>query len=395
MSYGKLKKFAVQLTLVVIILAVGAGAVVVAIRLREEPEIVEEKKVAPLVNVMEAKSRDVQMRVKGFGTVEPKIEVQVVPQVGGKVVRINEDFVNGGFFDANELLVKIDPEDYLLAVEAARADVASARVELDREQAEAEVALREWRQLNPDREPTSPLVLRKPQIESAKARLEAAKANLKTAELNLERTEISMPFDGRVYSESVDIGQQVSPGEVIGRVYGTRIAQIVVPLDDKQLEWFDVPLVSRKNNLAEATKAIVWANFAGERYRWDSKVVRTQGMIDATSRMVNVVVQVENPFDVNEVKPPLVPGMFVEVEIIGETVGDVIELPRYAIHNGDEVWVVRDGKLNIEKVKIIRLGEELAYITSGVESGELVVLSPLDAVIDGMEIRVEMISDSR
>lgn len=382
-----------RILLIVGILAVGVIVLVLLKAFRKPPAKKESQILAPLLNTQAVYAEDVQMVVFGFGTVEPKVEVQVVPQVSGRVDDRHNDFINGGFFKADEPLITIDQRDYKLAVENAEAAVAADQVYLDRELAEAAVAREEWTQLNPDREPTSSLVLRGPQIAEAKAKLKASEARLATAKLNLERTVISMPFDGRVAAESVDVGQYIMAGQAIATVYGTDVVEIVVPLQDRDLAWFDLP--TSFNNpasspLVSGAEALVIADFAGGRHTWAGRVVRAEGRIDSNSRMVNVVVEVTNPFEASDSRPPLVPGMFVEIEIKGKGLDGVIPVPRYAVHNADEVWVARDGRLWIQKVEIARQDKDYTYVTAGLASGAVIVTSSLEVVTNGMKIRTQL-----
>jgi RND family efflux transporter MFP subunit len=382
-----------RILLIVGILAVGVLILVLLKAFRKPPAKKETQVLAPLLNVCVVNVEDTQMFVRGYGTVEPKVQVQVVPQVSGRVVACHDDFVNGGFFKAGEPLITIDQRDYKLTVQNAEATVAASQVYLDREMAEAKVARQEWEQLNPNSKPESPLVLREPQIAEAKARLKASEAGLATAKLNLARTVISMPFDGRIASESLDVGQYLMAGQSVATVYGTDIVEIAVPLEDRELAWFDLPASfknSASSSLVSGAEALVIADFAGAEHIWAGRVVRTEGRIDSTSRMVNVVVQVTDPFETSGQQPPLVPGMFVEIEIKGKGLDGVIPVPRYAVHNADEIWVARDGQLWIQKVEIARQDKDYTYITAGLTRDDVIVTSPLEVVTNGMKIRTQL-----
>jgi multidrug efflux pump subunit AcrA (membrane-fusion protein) len=174
---------------------------------RKPPQRVAQKPPVPLVEVQQLEKQDIQMVIRGFGTVHPKVEVEIVPQVSGKVIFVHPQFKAGGSIRAGERLLQIDPNDYALAVQQAKAVVADAQVKLDMEKAEAEVAKREWEELHPNTEPPSPLVLREPQIRQAEARLESALAQLAITELSLGRTRLSLPTDAVIMSERVDLGQ--------------------------------------------------------------------------------------------------------------------------------------------------------------------------------------------
>lgn len=394
-------KFMIIQTLVALFVVVaGVGIFKKLASMRKQPVKKPHVVSAPLLNGQKVHSESMQMVVKGFGTVRPKIEVTIVPQVAGKVIDCHEDFVNGGFFRAEEALITIDPSDYKLAVENASSAVAQAQVILDKELAEQVVAFKEWAQLY-EGEPNSPLVRRDLQVNHAKAELKAAEARLDTSKLNLERTQIRVPFDGRISEESGDIGQFVTVGQPLATVYATDAMEIIVPLRDRELAWFDVPLGYQNGEekvSGKGSEVEVKADFAGGLYTWQGRVLRTEGRIDPMSRMVNIVVEVVDPFKLTNHRPPLVPGMFVEVNIKGREIADIIRVPRYAVHNRDEVWIEDDGVLRIIKAEIIRQDKEYAYVSSGISDGAVVVTSPLDAVTDGMEIRVafgdgQMIND--
>jgi RND family efflux transporter MFP subunit len=388
----KMKHF--QVLVVIVVLAVGLVASKGLIMSRKKPKKTRPPVLAPLVNAISVKLESTQITVSGSGTVKPKTEVKIVPQVAGVVVKCHRNFVNGGFFKANEPLVTIDQRDYQFAVESAEATVARAQVKLEQEQAEAKVAQSEWEQLHPGTKPDSPLVLRVPQIAQAQAELHAEQASLDKAKLNLKRTVLSVPFNGRIDEESIDIGQYVTTGQSIATVYSTEVVEIVVPLENRDLAWFDVP--DRPNHIDpnnyEANLPIVdvKADFAGAVWSWQGRVVRTHGRIDPRTREVKVVVEVQNPFETSGGQPPLTPGMYVNINIKGKKLASVIRLPRHTVHNGNQVWIAKDDTLNIREVTIDRTDSEYAYITSGIASGELIVTSPIDAVTEGMAIRTEI-----
>ncbi len=387
-KFAKYRKAAIQLLIVVVILFFGVWMVKFLTALKKPPQKQKFEAQAPLVNAIKVNSQDINMTVTGYGTVRPKQQVQIVPQVSGRIVQTHSEFYDGGFFKAGETLLQIERADYELAVQSARAQVARAEVALDRELSEAEVAKREWQQLNPGKAPTSELVLRKPQIAQAQAELAAAMASLETAKLNLARTTITLDFDGRVSSESVDVGQYITPGQPIGTAYSTEAVEIVVPLEDEQFEWLEMPLLVGNIGRDDMPRAVVKANFAGRHVTWDGYVTRTQGQIDPVSRVVNVVVEVPEPFERANSKPPLTPGMFAEVEIQGRHVRNVTRVPRHAVHEGNVLWVVNDSKLHIQPVRVIRKDRETAFITTGISGGDIIVTTPLEAVVDKMDIRV-------
>ena len=381
-----------QALLAVGIVIVGVLIALVFMKFKKTPQRKEPEILTPLVKVERLDRRDIQMVIRGYGTVSPRVQVEIVPQVSGKVVWVNPQFKAGGFIRRGEQILKIDPRDYDLAVRQADAAVAEAQVKLDLERAEAKVARVEWQQLNPDKEPTSPLVFREPQIRQAQARLESANAVLATANLNLERTQLSLPIDALVMSEKVDLGQYVMIGQSVGVAYGIESMEIEVPLEDRELAWFDIPGTVSVNGTEGSAKgpiAQVKADFAGAANLWRGRVVRTTGQVDKTSRLISVVVEVPEPFKNSDSRPPLLPGMFVEVLIKGNILKNAIAVPRDAMRNSNEVWVAKDGQLCIQALDIVRADRDFAYARSGLEDGDMIVVSSLDMVIEGMKVRVQ------
>lgn len=343
---------------------------------------------APLVEVEQLQKQDIKIIVTGYGTAEAKTKVEIAPQVSGAVVSINPQFTAGGFISAGKEIFRIDPRDYALVVEQAEAGVADAQVKLDLEEAEAAVALEEWEQLHPGTKPDSPLVLRQPQIRQAEAAIKSANAALAAAKLSLERTSVTLPVDVRIVSESIDLGQFVTTGQRIANAYGIEAIEIEVPLEDKELAWLDIP--DQRNSLSvKGSPVVVKAEFAGTQQRWKGYISRTTGQVDQRSRLIYVVVEVPEPSNPEKGQAILLPGTFIEVEIGGKIIKDVFAIPRNAVHNRNEIWVVNNNGLHIKKINIFRSDKDFAYTTDEIADAETIIVSSLDVVIDGMKVRVK------
>ena len=362
----------------VAVLAVGTALAALLAASRKEPAPVERERPGPLVEAIRVHPAAETVTVVGDGTVRARTTVQIVPQVAGRVVEVHPALVPGGTFRAGEPLVVIDPADYELALRRAEAAVARARVALELAEADAAVARAEWERTHPDQEPPSPLVVRAPQVEQARADLAAARADLEAARLALERTRIAMPFDGRVIEKAVDVGQYVAPGQPVGTVYRLAPMEVPVPLLDRELRWFRLP----------GAEAEVTAEFAGAPRRWRGRVVRTEGRVDPATRMVGVVVEVPRPVSDGPEPVRLLPGAFVHVTIRGRRLEGVYRIPRHALHEGGVVWAVRDGRLRILPVEVARIQDRSVLVTGGLRDGEVVVTSQLEVVTDGMRVRV-------
>ena len=380
----------------VVVVLVALGAVGMWALIAGKPQIKKRKPAlpTPMVRTIKVETGPQTVHVSGEGTVRPLREINLVPQVGGKVVHVSSALVNGGEFSQEDILLRIDPVDYQLAVTLAKAKVKDSESNLKLVQEDAAAAQEEWRQLHAggpkaNRMPP-PLVAKEPQLAAAEAKLEADRADLKSALLNLERTELKAPFEGRVSQENVDIGQYVSPGQVLATLYSTEAAEIILPLADEDLFWFDVPGFTPNNSPGAPAK--VMAQLAGLERTWSGSVVRTEGRLDERTRMINVVVRVEKPY---AKKPPLPVGLFVVVEIEGRILPDAAVIPRSALHQGDVVWVVdNNDRLHFREVDVARVQGDEVMVEGGLKSGEMVVISPLEAVTDGMAVRTVLVKET-
>jgi RND family efflux transporter MFP subunit len=376
--------------LVVLLAAAGTAAMYLARPAAETRPVTE---VIPLVRVATVAFQDLDLTVSSQGTVEARTETSLVPEVAGRVIEVAPSFISGGFFEPGDVLLRIDSYDYRQAVVRARARVAQSELRLAREQAEADVAAEEWRDLGTEGDVASELTLRVPQMAEAEADLAAAGADLLQAERNLERTVIKAPYAGRVRSKNVDVGQYVVPGAPMGDIYAVDVAEIRLPLPDRDLEFLDLPLVYRgETDGGSRPQVTLAADFAGRTYEWQGRIVRTEGEIDRRSRMVTAVAQVADPYRRGDdaERPPLAVGMFVRAEISGHQARQVAVLPRSAVRDPSRVLVVDDeGRLRFRDISILRRTENDVIIDGGLQEGERICLSPLVAVVDGMKVRVD------
>ena len=363
--------------------AIVGAVVIVTTSERLQPS--QPEPVAPAVRTIVAEPQAVVMTVSTQGTVSPRTETALVPEVSGNVVWISPNLVAGGYFEAGEPLLRIDDRDYVAAVERARANV-------NRSEAEQEFAAFELQRLE---EIEARQLISRSEVEAgmraarvAEATLDDARVALEQAERDLARTEIFAPFPGFVRNEQTDPGQFISRGATIANIYAADYVEVRLPIADQQLAYLDLPLTQR-GELAEATAPTVTlsANFAGTDFEWSGRIVRTEAEIDSRSRMIQAVARV-SAADLSGSGPESLPppvGLFVNAEIEGRSADDVVVIPRAAIRNASEVLVVdKENRLRYRSVELLRVYGEDAYISAGIENGELICISPLQAVVDGM-----------
>ena len=214
----------------ILVIGLGIGAVTLLKATAPEPQTEEAAQRPVTVYTHLAERSDAILDVQTQGEVRSRTMIDLTAQVSGRVISVSPEYIEGGRFDAETVLLKIDDSDYQLALREAEAAVAAAELAIEQALADADVARKQLR----DVPNASDLSLKKPQIAEARARREAALASLALARLNLERTEVRLPFDGRVSSTTVHIGEVISVGTPLGEVFSTDTVQVRLPLNNRR-----------------------------------------------------------------------------------------------------------------------------------------------------------------
>jgi RND family efflux transporter MFP subunit len=382
----KSKLFKIILPLLIIV------AAFIAMRLmilnRPEPKKEARENLGALVEVATVARGERQIEVQGTGSVQPRQEISVIPQISGRVVEVAPGFVAGGFFRRGEVLFRVDDADYRLAVDKAQAAMAKAEYELATMEGQARIAREEWDRLKlADGQQPNPLVVYEPQLKNARAALLSARAALGQAELDLDRTVLRAPFNALVRSEALDLGQYLRAGTSVAVLAGTDQAEIVLPLPLQDLDWLQLP---RRGESGEGAAATVRLAGAGQNYDWVGRLVRTLGDVEPQGRMFRVVVEVDDPYGLQSRqagRPELAIGSFVEVLLQGKTLADVAVLPASALRDDGTVWVMNDTHLKIRPVDVVRRTRDEVVIGGGLAAGDQVVLTALAGAAEGMKLR--------
>jgi len=342
-------------------------------------EVVEPEPQELVVRAVTAAPESVQLVVRSQGEVSSRYMIELVNELAGQVAEVSPAFVAGGYFDEGDVLLRIDPTDYRLAVIRAEATVAEAAEELVIEESEAELAAQGL------------FPLREAKVASAKARLQSAEAELAQAKADLARTEVRAPFAGRVLVKDVDLGQYLSTGQSLGRIYSTDIAEIRVPLTDEQLLELDLPFGAGPDQPFPDTPVTVRTSIGNEEHSWNGYVHRMEGAVDRDSRVWYGVVRVNDPYGLESeaAVTPLALGLFVEVDISGKEVADVFPLPRSALRNKDQLLIIdSEGRMHSRKVGVLRTDFDTVLISEGIAPGEQVCVSPVEVFVEGLPVAI-------
>ncbi|MEC7830387.1 MAG: efflux RND transporter periplasmic adaptor subunit [Pseudomonadota bacterium] len=325
--------------------------------------------------------KDITLTVNTNGEVRSVTEINVIPQVSGRIVEVADEFIDGGNITKNQPLIWIDDRDYKLAVISADSRVAQAKKLLEREIAESELAKKDWEELGEGE--ASPLTLRIPQLEEARAILNAAEADLEKAKLNLERTVITLPFDGLIKRKNAGIGQYVNAGSVLGSAFSTEKVLIPLPLTDTELSYLGLPLGYEAENFFSGPKVIFKSFISRKNVEWAGRITRISGSIDSQTRLVYAYAEVLNPYDA---EPPLAIGTYVDAEIEGIFIKDGYSVSISAIKNENKIYIIdQNNKLRIKEVEIAGT-EDDNVIVMGITENDMVIVSTLNSGIEGMEL---------
>ena len=369
-----------QIIIPIVILAAGIAAMAVFSSMKKPPEEKVEVDNTPIVAVSDISVTPMTLEVNSYGMVTPKYETELIAQVNGEIVELSETFLRGGFVKKNQLLARIDPNDYQAALIDAQAAMATARAALETEVAQGKVAEREWKQIT-DTSPTE-LSLRKPQLAQELARVKAAQASVLRAERNLERTEIRAPYDAMINSRNIGLGSFVSIGTKIGHVLATDTAEIRLPVADNQLEFLANQGVNAQVNL--------FGKYAGKETQWSATIKRNEGVIDNKSRMGYLVAELNDPYQLNNKTEqnitPLRFGSYVNAKIVGNNIAQATSVPRHLVVNGKVAILDSDSRLHYVAIDIVRQQGSNVIVANGLIEGDRLIVSALDYPVDGMKL---------
>ena len=344
----------------------------------------EEKEVdIPYVKTMMILPQTVKATISSQGIVQPESELNLLSELNSRVEWLSGKMEAGSSFRKGDTLIILDKRDYELALIAAESQVLNAKVNLEREQAESDLAKKEWKRVGAGS--GTDLALRKPQMAQAKATYAAAKASLEQAKRNLSRTIFIAPFNGRVRNSRIELGTTVFPGTLLGNIYATNAYEIRLPIADQDVLFSGLEFNGQKIKESKRLDVLI---IQGEN-QWSAKVVRTEAEIDPVTRMMAVVAKIDNIDDKMFIKP-LAVGQFVQAKISGIEMKNISVIPRSSVRN-ESAWVV-DEQMTMQNrtVEVIRNESEFALIGEGFELGDKLLTSRVSSLVNGLKVTLDL-----
>jgi RND family efflux transporter MFP subunit len=389
------------------LLVVAAGALVVflLVRTRPTPTRAERPRQPNPVLVERISLGSGEVEVRAQGEVVAARDVRITPQVSGKVVWRHPQLEAGGIVEEGDLILRIDPSDYRLAVQTRKGELAQAELALEEARNRQAVAEESWERFDPEIEAPTPFALRVPQVETAEAEVKGARSRLRRARLDLRRTRIEAPFDATVVAEQVGLGETVSPQTMVAELVASDRfwVRTAVPVD--KLGALNIPGVDGAD---EGSTAEVILETGQRQVVHPGRVLRVQSELDRRGQLARVLVVVEDPLGLDAEEPPGLPlllGARVDVSLGARPLEDVARLPRVALHEGDTVWVAepsseddddpsaadapgRPATLAIREVGVAWTSADQVWVDQGLDAGDRVVTSRLPTPVEGMALRI-------
>lgn len=360
----------------IIVLAFGVNHAIQATANDVEEKAPEDTR--PLVSVQTLSPINHDVLISSFGEMQPLEQTIIATQVSGEVINWNPQFVQGGVVKRGEILFTIEADAYEAAVLQAEAQVSLAQATLTEELARQQVAKRESKSL--PQVQISDLYLRKPQVLSAQAQLKSAEASLRIAKRNLEKTQIRAPYDALVMSRSIGSGQYLNAGSQVATLSNIESAEVIIPIAG-----FDRPFLQENMNGSEAivtTKERASVQRAGF-------VARDLGVLDESTRMMHLVIRIEDPYGLESGAPAIKFGSYVEVQVNGKQLKGVYKVPQSLVNNR-KIWLLDENEqLKARKVEVIREEGSFFFISEGIQAEELMVKDLPEYPQNGMQVRVK------
>jgi RND family efflux transporter MFP subunit len=379
-------------TTLISLLIVLTGIALIWLIFKTEPTATRKnpaRETAMLVDVQPAQQGNFSPVIEVMGQVMPAQEIMLRSRVGGEVLEQSDSFTPGHRVSKGDLLLKIDPADYRTTLQQRQAELQQAQADLALEQGRQAVAQQEFELLAEDIEVSDQaLVLRKPQLEQARAKVAAARAALRKAQLELERTAVRAPFDAQILSRDVAPGSQVATGETLGHLVGIQQYWVEATVPLSKLAWLDFSKSADEGGAPVTLRHdTAWQDGQHRLGRLQQMV----GELDDNARMARVLITVDDPLSLTqgENQPPLILGSFVRAGIEGRELRNVIRLERDLVRRNNTVWVMQDRKLNIREVDIAFQDRQYAYLRAGLEQGDQVITNNLASVVEGARLRLE------
>lgn len=390
------KGLLIKLLIPVILILLALGFLVVQIKTRPRASQEKPPVQARLVTVENVECQDVPALIaKVSGIVIPSREIDLSPEVSGRVTWVSDQLVPGASVQAGDVLVTLDDRNYQAEMEQQASAVASAQLALELELGQQAVVQHEYALLQEEiPEQDRALVLREPQLAEARAVLKAAQAAYDKARLDVQRCVIKAPFNAVIQEKNVDLGAYVTTGSSLLSLTGTDVYWVKVAVPVLDLKWVEVP--EQAGQLGSEVRIYDTAAWDDGVYR-TGHVIRCLGDLESDGRMARLLVQIDDPLGLTEEdQPTVLLNSYVRAEVMGCVISDVVPLAPSLLRDGHWVWVMdANDSLHIQPVTLKFSGRKYVCVSEGLNEGDRIVVTDIAAPIEGMPLRVSETEDAQ
>ena len=359
---------------------------IVLLKTGPHPRKRKQLNISPIVEIVKIKANTWQVVIPAMGTIKPAVSISLKSQVAGKIIWIHPQFIGGGIIRKGEIIIKIDPRDYELALVTKKANLESARYEYRIEMGKQEIAQKEWEILGQDKgssEIDRELALRKPHLKQKQAKLDSAAAEVEMAQLDLERTRIKAPFNSIVKAALVNVGDQASTSTALSSLVGIDYyyLQLSVPVDS--IKWINLPAGESSGSMVKL--------FSSQGRKYSGRIIQLLSDLEEQGRMARIIVRIIDPIGINKHGRKnggsLLLGEYINAMILGKHVKGVFRILPELVHDGKIVWLMdRNNRLETKEIAILWRDNKYIY-TKGFNNGDRIIVSDLPAPVVGMGLR--------
>jgi len=358
------------LTVIAVLSAIVGSIISYMVATKPEAKRGKLPKSAISVEVVTVVNSDYSIKVTTNGTVAAETRGNLVAQVSGEIIDVSKSFANGGSFQKDDVLLKIDGRDFKTAMQSAQASLSQAKVALSQEQATAAQAEKDWKRLGFAGKPND-LVMRKPQLNAAISQRDSAQSAFNKARLDFSRTRVKAPYDGYVIRKNVSLGQFVGTGTVLAEVFSADGLEVQLPLNQDQFSQLSIK---------DKPTVVLQSYLGGEKHSWQATIVRTDNVFDTATRQLNATAKISD--SISDKGLELKIGQYVTAEIAGRTAQQVKVIPNQAIREGSYVFIYDDGILRRQEIKTIWQDTNNAVV-EGIDIDQMIVTTAVGSSLNG------------
>lgn len=330
------------------------------------------------VKVKEVAFQPVETEIVAYGRVGSSQPIDLIAEVGGRLLPGDIPLKEGQNFRQGQLMVKVNDAEARLTLQARKSSflnlIASILPDLKVDYAGSFPA---WQSYFDNIKIDSPLP-ELPEVTDIKEKTFLATKNIlseyytiRSLEENLRKYYMIAPYNGSISAVNIETGTYVNPGSNIGRILRTDAFEIKVPVEARDIRFVE---------LGKRVQVIINED---EKNPLNGRIIRMTDYIDPTTQTFHVFVSVQN-----DQQKVLYDGLYLKVVIPGKVVDNAIEVPRGIVRNKNEVFIYNNGVLVSRPVSVVKSNQNNYLITGLKEGDSLVTEAPLNAF---EEMKVEII----